>query len=150
MPKGFVDCGIRIIPFFAMGKRAPPVLHDFHQIHQIADESHRQVAIELAVEDPEKPAVRQVEPENVDGRLILIGIAMGRSVGNKIPIRLDVHAADIFQVNSNQANPDNQERHRRQKRQIDKRHAEDPFPEGLSFIVAANFHSLHYSHRFFH
>ncbi|HEX5773907.1 MAG TPA: hypothetical protein VFY07_06245 [Geomobilimonas sp.] len=132
-----------------MGKRTPPIFHYFHQIHNIPEERDTQGTVELAVEDPEKPVVCRMKPGNVYGRLLVITIPMGNPGGDEIAIRFDVHAPDILQMRFNQDNPDNHERYGRNNRQIDERDTEDHFPEGLSFIVAADSHSIHYFFLFF-
>src|SRR6185369_13081856 len=60
MPKGLVDSAFRVFLLLVMGKRAPPVFHDHHQIHRVPEECHTQRTIELAVEDPEDLVVREM------------------------------------------------------------------------------------------
>jgi hypothetical protein len=73
----------------------------------------------FAVEDPEDPVVCRMVAGNVDGWLFGIFIPMRPPGGNKIPIRFNIHAADISQMRFNQKNPNKHERYGRNKRKID-------------------------------
>src|SRR6185369_3007120 len=145
MPERAVDSCICILIFPSMAERTPPVLHNFHQIRGIAEQGDAQGAVELAVEDPEKPVARRMQRRDVDNRLRSVPVPVRDPIGDKIHIRLYLHAADILQMRFDQQYPDNHERYGRQNRQVDERNAENYFPEGLFHIVAADSYPDHYA-----
>ena len=86
MPEGFVDGAFDILLLPVMGKRAPPVLHDHHQIGHIPEERHAKRAVKLAVEEPEKPVTRKMERGNVEGRLVVTAVTVGNPGRHEFPI----------------------------------------------------------------
>jgi len=125
MPEGVVDGGVGVFLLALVGKRAPPILHNFDEIHRIAQKCDRHRTVHFAVEYPEPLVVRNRKYTRRDDGLGLVIVTMRDPRGYEIPIPLHVPRAEAPQVPAHERHSDEHERRRRKYGDVYERNPDD-------------------------